>query len=168
MSASIAVREVRDSDLEAFFEHQCEPAALRMAAFPTRAREPFMAHWARIRADPKVVARTVLFNGDVAGNVVSWEQESRRLVGYWIGQAYWGKGVATKAVAQFLAEYPPRPLFARVAQQNVASIRVLERNGFLLVGEERGVSIAGGAPADEFLYALGPSEGPRAAAPPRA
>ena len=70
-----------------------------MAAFPSRERDSFMGHWAKILGDGTVVKKTILFDGHVAGNIVSWEQASERDVGYWIGREYWGKGVAAKALS---------------------------------------------------------------------
>jgi hypothetical protein len=42
---SIALRDVNDGDLPIFFEHQYDPIANEMAAFPARERDAFMAHW---------------------------------------------------------------------------------------------------------------------------
>ncbi len=70
----VTLREVVEVDLPIFFEHQLDPEATRMADFPSRPRDEFMAHWAKIRVDDTVILRTVLFDGQVAGNVVSWEQ----------------------------------------------------------------------------------------------
>jgi RimJ/RimL family protein N-acetyltransferase len=98
-----------------------------------------VVHWTKILAEETVIKRTVLFNGRVAGNVVSFEQECEQEVGYWIGREYWGKGVATEALSQFLAHVEVRrPLHAAVAKHNVGSIRVLEKCGFAVVGEEEG------------------------------
>jgi RimJ/RimL family protein N-acetyltransferase len=121
---------VTEDDLPIFFEDQADPEASRMAAFPSRDRQAFMEHWARILRDEGVLARTVVFDGRVAGNVVSFVHEGRREVGYWIGKAFWGKGIATGALASFLREEPERPLYAGVAKRNAASIRVLEKCGF--------------------------------------
>ncbi len=44
-----------------------------------------MAHWAKILADESVTKKTVLFDGRVAGNVVSFENSGEREVGYWMG-----------------------------------------------------------------------------------
>jgi RimJ/RimL family protein N-acetyltransferase len=110
-------------------------------AWPTSPRnwDAFVAHWTKILADETVIKKTVLFDGRVAGNVVSFEQECEREVGYWIGREYWGKGVATEALSQFLAHAEVRrPLHAAVANHNVGSIRVLEKCGFAVVGEEEG------------------------------
>jgi RimJ/RimL family protein N-acetyltransferase len=107
-----------------------------MAAFAARDREAFMAHWTKILADEDVTTKTVVVDGEVAGNVVSWGPADERLVGYWIGRAHWGKGVATAALSAFLGEERGRPLYAHVAEHNVASRRVLEKCGFVVVGRD--------------------------------
>jgi RimJ/RimL family protein N-acetyltransferase len=147
----IELREVRDTDIPVFFEQQREPEANRMAAFPARERDALFAHWAKIRTDPTVLVRTILAGGEVAGNIGSFEAGGRRLVGYWIGSAHWGRGIAADALRQFLHVDPTRPLYAHVAKRNVASVRVLEKCLFALCGEEKGVFINGGEAADEFI-----------------
>jgi RimJ/RimL family protein N-acetyltransferase len=137
VKGTVRLRDVTEADLPIFFEQQLDPDAVRMAAFPSRDRDAFDAHWARILADDTVIKKTILLAGHVAGNVVSWEQPGERLVGYWIGKEYWGKGVATRALSEFLDYVKARPLYARVAKHNVASIRVLEKCGFMISGEER-------------------------------
>jgi RimJ/RimL family protein N-acetyltransferase len=131
------LREVKEDDLPVFFEHQLDPDATRMAAFPPRDRNAFMAHWTRILADETVIKKTILFDGDVAGNVVSFVRSGEREVGYWIGKNYWGRGVATQALSEFLDHIETRPLYGHVARHNVASIRVLEKCGFRISGEEQ-------------------------------
>ena len=76
------------------------------------------------------------FEGQVAGNVVSWDQDGKRLVGYWIGKEFWGKGLATRALSELLDELTMRPLHAYVAKTNIGSIRVLEKCGFVRSDEE--------------------------------
>jgi RimJ/RimL family protein N-acetyltransferase len=130
MPPDIRLREVQEDDLPILYEHQRDELANRMAAFEPRDRDAFMEHWRRILRDPTVIARAVTADGDVAGNVVSFDAPSARLVGYWIGREHWGKGIATGALAAFLDEDPTRPLHALVAVRNPASIRVLEKCGF--------------------------------------
>ena len=136
MGTGVRLRKVRQADLPILFEHQRDPAAARLAVFPSREWDAFQAHWARILADPKVAARAILFEGQVAGNLVSWELAGETLVGYWIGRGYWGKGVASKALSLFLRQVKTRPLFAHVAKSNPASIRVLEKCGFFICAED--------------------------------
>jgi RimJ/RimL family protein N-acetyltransferase len=131
----IVLREAWEPDLPVFFEHQLDPEATRMAAFPSRPRDAFFAHWRKIMADPNVVLRTVLVDGRVAGNVVSFRKGDAQEVGYWLGREFWGRGIATRALTLFLAEARARPLHAHVAKRNVASIRVLEKCRFRVVGE---------------------------------
>jgi RimJ/RimL family protein N-acetyltransferase len=136
---AMMLRDVMPDDLPIFFEHQRDPAANRMADFPAREWDAFLAHWrTKVLGDASARKKTIVVDGQVAGNVVSWEQAGKRLVGYWIGQEYWGRGVATAALAEFLQHETTRPLHAYVAAHNVGSIRVLEKCGFHRVdsGEE--------------------------------
>jgi RimJ/RimL family protein N-acetyltransferase len=130
------LREVTDADLPVFYEHQLDPVAVEMAGFPSRERDAFFAHWAKNRANPANIHRTIEVEGAVAGNVVSWQGDEGRLVGYWIGREHWGKGIATEALRRFLEEIPERPLYALVAAHNAGSIRVLEKCGFARIGED--------------------------------
>ncbi len=132
----VSMRDVIESDLETFFLDQLDPEATRMAAFPSRDRDAFTSHWTRILGDESVAKNTILFAGDVAGNIVSWEQDGRREVGYWVGRSYWGRGIATEALSRFLREIHERPLHAYVAKHNIGSIRVLRKCGFRVCGEE--------------------------------
>jgi RimJ/RimL family protein N-acetyltransferase len=128
------LRDVVESDLDAFFEYQREPEANEMAIFPARDRESFDAHWQRTLADDSAIKKTIVHEGEVAGNVLSWEQDDKRLIGYWVGRKFWGKGLATQALTEFVEEVTQRPLHAWVATTNVGSIRVLEKCGFVQVG----------------------------------
>jgi RimJ/RimL family protein N-acetyltransferase len=132
----VTLRDVFDSDIPVFFDHQLDPEAARMAAFPARDRDAFSAHWSRILADETVVARTIVVDGQVAGNVVSFVQDDRREVGYWLGRDFWGRGIATRSLALFLGQVTERPLYAWVATHNTASRRVLEKCGFAVVDED--------------------------------
>ena len=130
MEGDVQIREVHESDLPVFYEDQADPDASRMAAVATRDEEAFAAHWAKILADDTTIVRTILFDGAVAGNVVSFERDGLREVGYWIGRDHWGKGIATRALDAFLDEDTIRPIYARVASDNFGSMRVLEKCGF--------------------------------------
>ncbi len=133
------LRDVIASDLPIFFEQQSDPIANQMAAFPARDRAAFMAHWAKIMVDKSNILKTILYDDQVAGNIVSWEQpdeKGKREVGYWLGREFWSKGIATQALAMFLKQVTARPLYAYVIKHNLASIRVLEKCGFEKMGEK--------------------------------
>lgn len=133
----ILLRPVTVSDLPIIYEQQANPEASAMAAFPSRDRKAFDAHWAKIMANEKVILRTIDVNGQVAGHFVSWEMEEEREVGYWLGRKFWGKGIATEALRQFLGVVKTRPLVAHVAKHNIGSKRVLEKCGFKVIEEGR-------------------------------
>jgi RimJ/RimL family protein N-acetyltransferase len=94
-------------------------------------------------------------DGEAVGNVVSWEGEEGRLVGYWIGREHWGKGIATAALTAFLDVVRMRPLFALVHAGNAGSIRVLEKCGFVRIGQdEEGFVFRLDAPAESLRHAV--------------
>lgn len=130
----VCLRDILDSDLPIFFEHQRDPEANRMAAFPARDHEAFTAHWAGIRRGPSNIIKTIVFEGEVAGNIGSWVAGDKRLVGYWLGRHFWGQGIATAALKEFVGQVKTRPLHVFVVKHHVASIRVLEKCGFVVLG----------------------------------
>ena len=151
----VVLRDVVASDLPIFFENQRHPDSNRMAAVAARDREEFFAHWDKVLAGETNKTQTVLVDGRVAGNVVSWDGDGERLVGYWIGAEFWGRGVATRALDKYLAFDTHRPLHARVAKHNVASRRVLEKCGFTVIGEDTlPPDVTGGETIEEYLLSL--------------
>ncbi|AOS43196.1 hypothetical protein Verru16b_00239 [Lacunisphaera limnophila] len=147
----VSLREVRVSDLPILFEHQLDLEAARLAAFPSRDRAAFMAHWTKIMANPSGLVRTILCNGTVAGNIGAWNDGADRLVGYWIGREFWHRGIASAALVQFLDHEPTRPLWAHVVAYNAASIRVLQKAGFTQAGKEP-CELPGGTPSEELIF----------------
>jgi len=149
------LRDVAEADLDIFFEQQRDPEATAMALFPARDREAFDAHWGRLLADDSLVTRTIVDEGAVAGNMGCWEQDGRWLVGYWLGRQFWGRGLATAALAELVEELDQRPLYAWVATSNVGSIRVLEKCGFVEVERRAERDEHAGEVVEEILCQLG-------------
>jgi len=154
MTNPVQLRNAIETDLSIFYEQQLDPEAVRMAAFPTRGRDAFMAHWSKIIVDHSVQIKTILFHGDVAGNIVCFEQLGEYEVGYWLGKEYWGKGIASTALAQFLEFIETRPLYAHVAKHNIASRRVLEKCGFNVAAEDKFFSKIFGEDIEEYILVL--------------
>lgn len=78
-------------------------------------------------------------------------------IGYWLGEAYWGRGVMSAAVAA-ATDYAFRDLallrvFAVPFARNAASVRVLERAGYVLEGTMRRSAVKDGEVLDQYLYA---------------
>jgi RimJ/RimL family protein N-acetyltransferase len=151
--SNIQLRNVVEADLPFFFEQQRDPVANRMADFPAREWDAFLPHWMKILSDEEITRQTILDDGQVAGNIVSFNLFGEREVGYWIGQEYWGKGVATRALSLFLGLEKQRPLHAHVARHNFASQRVLEKCGFIITGEGQYTNFQG-EEVQEFLLTL--------------
>lgn len=150
----VRLRRVEDEDLEVFFAHQADPLAVAMAAFPARDKDQFAAHWARLRSDDTLMTRTIVADGMVAGNIGSWPDDGRQLVGYWVGREWWGQGVATQALALLTEELTIRPLCAHVAVHNVGSIRVLEKCGFRRDRVQEETATTPGDGIEEFIFVL--------------
>jgi RimJ/RimL family protein N-acetyltransferase len=133
----VPLREVRSEDIPVFYEYQADPEANALAGVPSRDRDAYEAHWAKLRADPEVFLRTILTDdGAVAGQLLSFPRDGVREIGYWLGRRFWGRGIASAALAEFLPLVTERPVYGVVSEANVASRRVLERNGFVLIARE--------------------------------
>jgi RimJ/RimL family protein N-acetyltransferase len=155
----VVLREMEDGDVPVFFEQQLDPQANYMAAFTSRDpanRATFEAHWAKVRADESVNVRTILLDGQVAGYIGSYvdKEFAKPEVTYWIGKEYWGRGVTTRALSAFLADVTARPIYGRAARDNTASIRVMQKCGFVLTGYDRSYAAARGAEIEEAVLVL--------------
>ena len=147
MTDPVSLRAVEADDLAIFFAHQLDPEATRLAAFPSRDRDAFLTHWrTNILSNPNAISRAILRGHQVVGNMGAWTDTGtgQRFICYWLGREFWGQGIASAALAQFLRFESTRPLHARVATHNLGSIRVLEKAGFTRAGED----------AFEFIYLL--------------
>lgn len=161
MTGEIRLRETTESDLPILFEQQHDPIAVHMAAFTSKDPNDwpaFLAHWTTILHDPAIINRTILVDGEVAGNIGSYLMFGEREVGYGLGRKYWGRGVATAALRAFLEIVTERPLHARAIKDNVASLRVLDKCGFVITGEDRGYANGRGAEVEEYILTLRPSQ----------
>lgn len=148
------IRDVAETDIPVFFEHQRDPEAMDMAKMPARDEEAFTAHWQKILADDAATAKTILCEDEVAGNLLVFDRGGKRLVGYWIGREFWGQGLATRALAELLTEVKERPLHAYVATGNLGSVRVLEKCGFTFVSHDIEFDERLGEEIEEALYVL--------------
>lgn len=154
---SLRFRMVEDADLDQIFEWERDPGAVAMAAF-TRAdpsdRAAFDRHYERIRNDSDCTLLAIEDDGALVGTIGSFTMEGEREVTYWIDPSQWGRGLASAAVDAFVRVELTRPLFARVAQHNVGSAKVLERAGFVQVGFETSHADGVGREVVEHIYRL--------------
>ena len=119
------------------------------------------AYIARVAADEPVTRFAVDVGGEAVGNVspkLGGDIERRSAeIGYWLGEAYWGRGImsdAVRAATEYaLAELDLLRVFAVPFVRNPASARVLERAGYQLEGTMRRSAVKDGVVLDQLLYA---------------
>lgn len=154
---TLALRPVEQADLELFFRLEHDPVAVWMAAFTSPdlgSRTASDARWQRIMADESVLVRTVLVDGTAVGQVLTYPAGGLLEVSYWIGREHWGHGYATEALRLLLSEVTDRPVGARVAQDNAASLAVLLHHGFTITGQDIGLAPGRGAMVREYVLTL--------------
>jgi RimJ/RimL family protein N-acetyltransferase len=137
---NIQLRKLTVDDLPWIFAFEMEPEGHQMAVVHPRSPESFDATWTSILRDESILVRGIVADGMLVGHISSFPSDGHHLVGYWLGREYWGRGIATSALRLFLDKLPVRPLHARVATSNVASLRVLEKCGFRVIRREWSVA----------------------------
>lgn len=126
----IRLRDLAEDDLPTLYEFQLDAEANRLAATRPRNAQEFEVHWASALRDASIVVKAILVDDMLAGNIACFPSDGLDMVGYWIGREFWGQGVASRALELLLMEVSIRPLYARVATKNQASLRVLQKCGF--------------------------------------
>jgi RimJ/RimL family protein N-acetyltransferase len=134
MRPNVSLRPTTPDDLPTLFEHQLDPESNFMAGTKPYTQEKFREVWDRAFAEAAVVPRVIVEDGRVVGGISCFQKSGQNMIGYWIDRPHWGRGIASQALARFLQELKTRPLYAHAARWNAASIRVLEKCGFRLIG----------------------------------
>jgi RimJ/RimL family protein N-acetyltransferase len=153
----IELRDFDEADADSLYEWMRDPVAVRMAAFTAQDpddRAAFDAWLARVRANPTVIQKMIWVDGELVGSVSTFELEGEREVTYWLDRVVWGRGIATRALVALLEIDTERPLFGRAAAANAASVRVLERAGFVEIGRDTGFANGVGAEVEEVILRL--------------
>ncbi len=135
---ALRLRPLQPGDLPTLYELQNDPESNEMAGTKPRTREAFLAVWERVVVDPNINSRVIEVGGAIAGSISCFQADGRDCIGYWIARSHWGQGIASRALAMFLAEERRRPLHATAARANAASHRILEKCGFRCVGFRMG------------------------------
>ncbi|HTT03654.1 MAG TPA: GNAT family N-acetyltransferase [Steroidobacteraceae bacterium] len=148
MDTEVSLRAVTGQDVAEFFAHRQQ----RGDAGPED-HDAFLARWQHQLQNPDVTLRTILADAEVVGYIARFTRNSLPEVSYELGPDYWGHGFATAALRLFVAETTARPLYARAAKDNARSLRVLEKNGFRTIGEDRFIAAAGNE-VEEFVLML--------------
>lgn len=102
----------------------------------------------------------IIYQGEVAGSVgVLMKDDVYRKsieIGYFLGERFWGKGIATRAVSLLLdhiqQSFPVVRIYAEVFEHNTASMRVLEKNGFALESIRKKAVVKNQVLLDDYVY----------------
>lgn len=153
----IKLRQTEKSDLEHFFQFQLDKDANFLAAFTAKDptdKDAYLKKYTKHLGDPTINMQTILVGETIAGSIAKFEIEGDAEITYWIDKNYWGKGIATTALKVFLTTEKMRPIFGRVAFDNLGSQKVLEKCDFVKIGTDKGFANARQTEIEEFIYKL--------------
>ncbi|MBE0649495.1 MAG: GNAT family N-acetyltransferase [Bacteroidales bacterium] len=154
---NISLKPTELSDLEFFYQFQLDESAIYMAAFTPENpndKAAYMNKYSALLKDPSITMRTICFGEEIAGSIAKFVMEGDAEITYWIDGKYWGKGIATKALKEFLKIENTRPIFGRVAFDNIGSQKVMEKCGFSKIGHEKSFANARKKEIVEYIYKL--------------
>jgi [ribosomal protein S5]-alanine N-acetyltransferase len=163
LQTDVTLRATEPADLEQLFLFQLDPEACYLAAFMPKDhadKDAYIVKYNTFLIDPHINMRTILVNGIIAGSIAKYVMEGDAEITYWIDKQYWGQGIATKALIEFLKIEPARPIFGRVAFDNIGSQKVLEKCGFKKIGTDRGFAHARQAEIEEYVFIHSASSSP--------
>ena len=162
--ATCCIRPWELSDAEALQRH----ADNREVSIHLRDRFPYpygieqartFLGWVTRQPSPTVWAITVAREA-VGGIGIELHSDVERVsaeIGYWLGQKYWNRGIATEALRAVTVEAFKRfditRLYAVPFADNAASVRVLEKAGYMREGHLRQSAIKNGKIRDQLLFA---------------
>lgn len=156
------LREWKHSDLENLVENanNINIASNMRDGFPFPYTSEHGRQWIEIAKDNNCFFAIKVENEAVGGIGLTQGKDIERIsaeVGYWLGETHWGKGIissALKGVVDYgFNELKLERIFAVPLEQNTASRRVLEKNGFDLEGILRSSVIKFDKIHNQALYA---------------
>jgi [ribosomal protein S5]-alanine N-acetyltransferase len=114
-----------------------------------------------IASDSRNLILAIDVEGEAVGSIGIYPQtdvyRKNAELGYWLGEIYWGKGIAAEAVhaiTKYAYEYyKMHRIYANVFENNIASMRVLEKAGFIQEAKHHKAIIKNGVVMDEYVYA---------------
>ncbi|MBL8016737.1 MAG: GNAT family N-acetyltransferase [Ignavibacteria bacterium] len=157
MDNTITLTKTSEDDLHSLFQFQTDEEAIHLAAFTPkdpRDKSAYIEKYTKLLNDPAINMQTIKINGEIAGSVSKFEIEGDAEITYWIDRKYWGQGIATTALKELLKTEPARPIYGRIAFDNIASQKVLEKCGFIRIGKDKGFANARNSEIEEYIYKL--------------
>lgn len=155
--SEIKLRKTTEEDLHILFHFQLDAEARFMAAFTPKqslSLEAYLAKHGPFLNDATINNQTILLDGKIVGSIAKFELNGNAEITYWIDKTYWGRGVASRALQQFLQLEKMRPIYGAAAADNIGSRKVLEKCGFIFKGNGKGIADCRGEEIDEVYYCL--------------
>jgi RimJ/RimL family protein N-acetyltransferase len=155
---NIKLRPTKISDLESLFQFQLDKEGGYLAAFMPKDstdKAAYINRHTKLLDDPTVNNQTIILDNTIVGSIAKFVIEGDTEITYWIDRKFWGQGIATKALKEFLTIETIRPIFGRVAFDNFGSQKVLEKCGFAKIGSDNGFANARQTEIEEFIFKLG-------------
>lgn len=154
---NIILTITEENDLNAFFQFQLNEEANYLAAFT--AKDPndktaYIEKYTPFLTDPTINMRTIKVKDIIVGSIAKFIMENKAEITYWIDRDFWGQGIATTALKNFLKIEQSRPIYGRTAFDNYGSQKVLEKCGFVRIGQDKGFANARQAEIEEYIYKL--------------
>lgn len=154
---NIKLRPTEISDLDNLFQFQLDKEGGYLAAFmpkdPTD-KSAYINKHTKLLNDPTINNQTIIFDNTVVGSIAKFIMEGDTEITYWIDRNFWGQGIATSALNDFLKIESTRPIYGRVAFDNLGSKKVLTKCGFIKIGTDKGFANARQTEIEEFIYKL--------------
>ncbi|GAB3848594.1 GNAT family N-acetyltransferase [Hymenobacter terrigena] len=156
-TVDITLSKTVRNDLDTLFQFQLDEEANRLAAFTQKDpsdKNAYIEKYAKHLADPTINMQTIKSNGEIVGSIAKFILHGEAGITYWIDKKFWGHGIATNALREFLKIEQARPIYGGVAFDNYGSQKVLEKCGFVKTGTDKGFANARQTEIEEFIYKL--------------
>lgn len=154
---NITLIKTEEDDLNSFFQFQLDKEANYLAAFTSKDpnnKTAYIEKYTKHLNDPTINMKTIKVNDVIAGSIAKFVMENEAEITYWIDRKFWGQGIATTALKDFLDIEKIRPIYARVAFDNYGSQKVLEKCGYVKTGKDKGFANARQTEIEEYIYKL--------------
>lgn len=154
---NITLTKTEIDDLHTLFRFQTDKEAIHLAAFTPEDpndKAAYIEKYSKFLIDPTINMRTIRVGDEIVGSIARFFIDNDAEITYWIDRKFWGQGIATTALRDFLKTETTRPIRGRVAFDNYGSQKVLENNGFVRIGTGKGFANARQAEIEEYIYTL--------------
>jgi [ribosomal protein S5]-alanine N-acetyltransferase len=153
----VSLTKTEKDDLKLFFQFQLDQEGSYLAAFtPNDSNDEtaYIERYSKYLNDPSKNMRTIKIGNEIAGSISKFMMDGKAELTYWIDRKFWGKGIASAALKDFLELEQTRPIYGRTAFDNYPSQKVLVKCGFIKIGSDKGFAKARQAEIEEYIYEL--------------